>query len=127
MKITLTTPFVSTNRLYTVNRNGSRRKTVAGRVAALGMKQEAHNQYKGAPLAKDIYVIIKIYKPFKRGKDTDNTKGIFDAMTGILWKDDGLIVDIHHHKRTDPENPRVEIATYPTHANFIKAICNLPA
>ncbi|WP_105965033.1 RusA family crossover junction endodeoxyribonuclease [Apilactobacillus micheneri] len=47
---------------------------------------------------------MPIHKP-----DTDNyIKSILDAMNGILWTDDNLIVHIDAYKYYD-DNPRIEI------------------
>lgn len=109
MKITLTTPYVSTNRLYTVNRNGSRRKTAAGAAAAKALAWEAKAQMRGEPLKNDLAVQIFLFFPDNRKRDLDNIKGLLDAMTGVLWLDDSQIVDLHIRKYVCKENPRVEI------------------
>lgn len=109
MKITLTTPYVSTNRLYTVNRNGSRRKTTAGLAVAKEMAKEAWGQHRGPVIESDVYVLLEIFTPDRRRRDVDNTKGILDAMTKVLWVDDSQIVDLHIRKYVCKENPRVEI------------------
>lgn len=125
MKITLTVPYVSTNRLYTMNRNGSRRKTVAGLAAAKEMAREAWAQRKGPVIEEDVYVLLEIFKPNNRKRDVDNTKGILDAMTKVLWEDDNQIQDLYSRKRIDTENPRVDLTVFKNFESFIKAICNL--
>lgn len=109
MKITLTTPYVSTNRLYTTNRNGSRRKTAAGSAAARALAWEAKSQMRGQPRKGPLAVEVYLFFPDNRKRDLDNIKGLLDAMSGVLWEDDSQIVDLHIRKYVDKVNPRVEI------------------
>lgn len=127
MKITLKVPYVSTNRLYTINPNGSRRKTQAGRTVAAEMAKEAWAQRRGRMIEVPVFVLLEIFRPDRRRCDVDNTKGILDAMTHVLWADDSLIADLHSKKRVDRENPRVDLTTFTDYHKFIAAICALPA
>ena len=48
-------------------------------------------------------------RPAKK-PDIDNLyKGLIDALTGIAWKDDGLITDVAMRKRYTADQPRTEI------------------
>lgn len=127
MKITLKVPYVSTNRLYTMNRNGSRRKTYAGMAVAKEMAKEAWGQRRGPVIETEVYVLLEIFMPDRRRRDVDNTKGILDAMTKVLWEDDNQIIDLYSRKRIDKEDPRVDLTVFKSYDSFIKAICNLPA
>jgi len=125
MKITLTTPYVSTNRLYTMNRNGSRRKTYAGLAVAKEMAKEAWGQRIGPVIETDVFVLLELFMPDNRRRDVDNTKGILDSMSKVLWEDDTQITDLYSRKRIDKENPRVELTVLKSYDSFIKSICNL--
>lgn len=92
------------------------------------VKKTARNYYKAKPLDEPLAVEIKIYmgitKSWTKKKkemalsgelvpthksDLDNlTKGIWDGLTGVLWKDDGCIINYTVSKRYD-EVPRAEI------------------
>lgn len=117
MKITLTTPFVSTNRLYTNSRTTGRKILTKGaRWAKEAMAQEAQEQYTKDPIDKEIEVRFDLYFPDRRRRDGDNIKGLIDAMTGVLWKDDSLIEAHMVRRHIDHDMPRI-IITFP---------CNLP-
>lgn len=108
MRIILQTLPHSTNTLY-ANSSRGRRLTERGRDNKEAMTQEAWMQYRGEPLEGPLWVSIELYWPTKRNHDVDNIKGLLDAMKGILWVDDGQIVDLHIRKAYDPKNPRVEL------------------
>lgn len=73
------------------------------------MEWEARSQYRGKPVEENLAVRISLFWPTKRNRDVDNIKGALDSMTGILWKDDGQIVDLRITKAYDKENPRMEL------------------
>lgn len=117
MKITLTIPNISTNRLYTNSRHTGRKiLTTAARETKSAMGWEAKNQYRKDPVEDPVEVRFDLYFPDRRRRDGDNIKGLIDAMTGILWKDDSLIEAHLVRKHIDKKNPRIVI-TFP---------CNLP-
>ncbi|MCR2833459.1 RusA family crossover junction endodeoxyribonuclease [Qipengyuania sp. RS5-5] len=68
---------------------------------------EARSQYHGEPLEGPLAVKIDLYWPDRRKHDIDNIKVLLDALTGILWVDDGQIVELSLTKRYDKENPGV--------------------
>lgn len=68
---------------------------------------EARSQFHGKPLTGPLAVTIDLYWPDRRNRDVDNIKVLLDALTGIVWEDDGLIVDLHTKKGFDRSNPRV--------------------
>jgi Holliday junction resolvase RusA-like endonuclease len=41
--------------------------------------------------------------------DIDNIKGLLDALTGIVWVDDGQINELSLKKGIDRKTPRVEM------------------
>lgn len=50
-----------------------------------------------------------IMRPIKK-PDVDNLyKGLIDALSGIVWKDDSIITDAGIHKRYTAMEPRAEI------------------
>ena len=66
--------------------------------------------FKTLPLTRTVSVIIEFYFKDKRNHDIDNhNKLILDAGTGLIWKDDGQIVELVLRKFIDKENPRVEM------------------
>ena len=67
-----------------------------------------------APYDDEISCRLKFYHKYKRSArifgDIDNhIKAVFDALQGILFKDDAQIVSCRADKYTDKNNPRVEI------------------
>lgn len=75
---------------------------------------ETRAQYRGPVWDGDTDVDITLYFPNHRRRDSDNAiKTVFDALTGIVLKDDSQITDHHVHKRVDAVNPRVELIITP--------------
>ncbi len=70
---------------------------------------EARSQYRGKPLTGPLAVSVALYWPDRRKHDIDNIKVLLDALTGIVWEDDGQIVELHTTKVFDKEKPRVEV------------------
>lgn len=119
MKILLTIPNVSTNRLYTNSRSTGRRiLTKIARDTKEAWGWEAKSQYQGEPIEKEFDLRIDLYFPDRRRRDGDNTKALLDSMTGILWKDDSLIEAHMVRKHIRPGKEPKIILTFP---------CNLPA
>jgi len=57
-----------------------------------------------------VQVEIKLFYSTNRKRDTDNAlKTIFDALTGIVLKDDSQIIKHSVEKAIDKTNPRVEL------------------
>jgi crossover junction endodeoxyribonuclease RusA len=111
MKLTLLTLPVSTNNLYS---NGSRGRftTDRGRRNKEQIAWEARAQYRGKPLAGPVAAEITLFWQNGRNHDIDNIKALLDALTGIVWEDDGQIVDLHTMKEVDRANPRVELRVW---------------
>lgn len=104
--ITLKTLPLSTNRMY----QGRRFLTKDAKTNKEAIGWEARAGYRGKPLESTLRVQIALWWPDRRNHDLDNIKGLLDALTGILWLDDGQITDLHITKGIDKENPRVEIS-----------------
>lgn len=108
MHLTLKTFPLSTNQLHGVYK-GRKILSVKGRANKEDMGWELRSQYRGIPLKGSICLQIELFWPTRRNHDLDNIKSLLDACTGILWEDDGQVVDLHVHKEFSKENPRVEI------------------
>lgn len=74
---------------------------------------EARSQYHGEPLTGPLQVSIELYWPDRRKHDIDNIKVLLDALSGIVWEDDGLIVDLRIRKFYDKGNPHVDLEVLP--------------
>lgn len=74
---------------------------------------EARQQHRGRPLEGALAVEIELWWPDRRNRDIDNVKALLDALTGILWLDDGQITDLHLMKGVDRNHPRVEMKVWP--------------
>jgi Holliday junction resolvase RusA-like endonuclease len=62
------------------------------------------------PLTGDLQVSLKFYLSDRRRKDLDNlSKGVLDALNGIVFVDDRQIVDLHLQKYYDKDNPGVSV------------------
>jgi len=79
------------------------------RTAKEALAWEARSQVKGPPMTGSLSVAVTLYWGDRRKHDIDNIKILLDAMTDIVWEDDGQIVDLELHKRFDKERPRVEM------------------
>ena len=95
------------------------------------VSETASNFYKGELLDEPLRVEVEVYMGVTKSwtkkkkedalsgalmptykKDLDNlTKGIWDGLTGVVWKDDGCIVDYKIIKRYDAV-PRAEVRVY---------------
>ena len=51
-----------------------------------------------------------VFFPSKAKSDLDNVcKATLDSLTGVLWKDDKQITELHVYKEEDKTNPRIEL------------------
>lgn len=109
MTITLKGSPISVNKLY----RGRRFLTSVGKAIKLDYAYQAKAQYSGPVLEDPIRVDAVIYFENKRS-DIDNViKATLDCLTGLLWKDDMQVVELHVFKKIDKENPRIELAIRP--------------
>ena len=61
-------------------------------------------------LSGKLHVALKFYLHDERRRDLDNlSKGVLDAINGILWEDDKQVVKLEIEKMVYPECPGVEI------------------
>lgn len=69
----------------------------------------ARSQSFEAPREGPLSLVIRVYRPQKRG-DLDNVlKGLLDGCNGVVWVDDSQIVEMHLFRFDDAANPRVEM------------------
>lgn len=112
MTLTFQTMPPSTNHLYRRTSRGVSLLDIV-RQAKESIGWEARCQYQGEPLEGPLKVEISLWWGDRRKHDIDNIKALLDALTGIIWKDDGLITDLHIAKAFDKERPRVEMTVIP--------------
>lgn len=98
-----------TDQLYRVFRNRSI-LSAAGRANKEAIGWEARNQFHGEPLTDPLAVTIDIYGPDRRKHDVDNVKELLDAVNGIVWDDDGQILDLRTRKHFDKDDPRLVLS-----------------
>ncbi len=97
---------VSVNKLY----RGRRFLTNEGKRIKFYNAAQAKGQYQGEVLKGPIRVQMEVYFKSKASSDIDNVcKAMLDSLTGVIWKDDRQIQELHVWKNQDKENPRVEV------------------
>jgi crossover junction endodeoxyribonuclease RusA len=107
MKLTLGGKPVSVNQLY----RGRRFLTPLGKQTKEDYAWQAKAQYRGPLLEGAIRLELTAYFTSQATSDLDNVcKATLDSLTGILWKDDRQIIELHAYKRQDKLNPRIEIS-----------------
>jgi len=107
---------VSTNSLYrfTCTRGFPRMyMTEKGRSLKEAYWYEAKSQYRKKILEGELEVEIKLFFKNERKHDIDNYhKILFDALSGVVWKDDSQIIKLTTSRKQDKSNPRIEITIY---------------
>lgn len=107
MTIVLEGQPVSVNALY----RGRRFLTPEGKRIKFYNAAQARKQYKGKPLEGPLSIELQVYFKSKAASDIDNVcKAVLDSLTGVLWKDDRQIQELHAYKRQDKLRPRIEIS-----------------
>lgn len=96
------------NSLYPTGHHGKRHLSDAGRryheTAALIALSAGVRRLDG-----DVAANLSIYRPRKIGDLDGFFKVVFDAMTGIAYRDDRQISEIHAYRFDDKDNPRAEL------------------
>lgn len=64
------------------------------------------------PFTGDVEMDVIVYRPAKRGDWDGYSKLLCDSLQSFLYLNDAQITDIHWHKRTDKNNPRVELKAW---------------
>lgn len=100
----------STNHLYGAGRGGSRFLKPEVRDAKEAIGWEARSQYQGKPLTGPLTAEVRLYWPTRANHDVDNIKALLDALSGVVYVDDGQIQQLLIVKAVDKENPRVEMS-----------------
>ena len=99
------TPPPTINQMY----QGRRFLTKDGKAAKEAMAWEIKSQFRGESLSDNVSVNVVFYFKDNR-KDIDNClKALLDSITGLIWKDDRQIRELHVVKEIDKDNPRTEI------------------
>lgn len=107
--VNLTLPYPpSVNNMYGNRRNGGRILTQAGYrfksdVAAIATISRS-GYFEG-----EVRVSANVYRARKSGDLDNRLKAVLDALTGVCWKDDDQVVEIHAYRYDDKSNPRVEV------------------
>lgn len=72
---------------------------------------EAKSQYHKPVITAPVAVTIRFYFGTKRTRDLDNqNKLILDALSGIVYKDDKQIQELHLYKDYNKAKPRIEVS-----------------
>ncbi len=58
---------------------------------------------------KPLSVSLRWYRPAKRGDLDNSLKVALDALSGLVYKDDKVIVHIEAFRFEDKKNPRLEV------------------
>lgn len=111
MTLTFETLPLGTNNLY-AHVGRQRFLTPKARANKEALAWEARSQFRGKPLSGPLAVEVQLFWPDRRKHDIDNIKVLLDSLTGIVWEDDGQIVDAHLIKEFDRERPRVELRVW---------------
>jgi Holliday junction resolvase RusA-like endonuclease len=65
------------------------------------------------PVDGDVRVVLRFFRPAKRGDLDNRIKVTLDSLQGHFYHDDKQIVEIHAMRCDDKANPRVEIEVTP--------------
>jgi len=112
LSLTFLTLPLSTNALHGVF-NGRKLLSARGRANKEAIEFEASAQYQGLPYVSPVAVTVALRWPTRRNHDIDNIKTLLDTCNGILWEDDGQIVELHITKAYDRDNPGVDMTVVP--------------
>src|SRR4051812_13122922 len=108
--VNLTLPYPpSVNLMYQTRKYGNGRGRVLTQeghqfksdVAAIAMCSRA-GYFEG-----EVRVSANVYRARKCGDLDNRLKAVLDALTGVCWKDDDQVVEIHAYRHDDKSNPRV--------------------
>ena len=111
--IRLTLPYPpSANRYWRHTRRGGlyvapEAKAYKQTVAALGLKEGAR------PLAGDVSLTLRVYRPQRSGDLSNRIKVLEDALRGVAFGDDKQVARLLAERFEDKHNPRVEVEVSP--------------
>lgn len=103
--ITLKTKPPSINEMY----RGRRFLTKEGKELKEAIAWEVKSQYKGEIKTDEIALNIIFYVKNARSDIDNMLKATCDCLTGLIYKDDSQITELHVFKEVDKDYPRVEI------------------
>lgn len=108
---------VSTNQLYRAHSKSGYPvyyMTTIGKDRKEDYMWQAKSQWKGKePIDYPIEIRIDMYFADARRRDWDNYHKItMDALNGLVWEDDHLIMAAYVAKWYKDDNPRIEISIY---------------
>ncbi len=61
------------------------------------------------PIASEIVLSAKVFRPQRSGDLDNRLKILCDALQGVVYWNDGQIVEIHAYRFEDKLRPRVEV------------------
>ena len=109
MKIVLTGNPLSTQNIY-LQHGKFRFMKKEAKARKIQYEWEAFAQWKGKPLSGDFKIEIDLFFGDRRKRDWDNFhKLTMDALTGIVWVDDGQVKEATVRLNYDKANPRTVI------------------
>lgn len=106
MNLTLPYP-PSTNRLWRMQR-GRMVKAPAARAYEARVKALA---WPAEPYSGPVAVVVRVYRPIRRGDLDNRLKAVMDALQGVAFKNDEQVVDLHatRHEAASRLDARVEV------------------
>lgn len=108
MRLTLPIP-PSVNQCYRRSARGIYKTDIAS-VWQTSAGWLAKQWHKGQPIDTKCVLNVWVWWPDKRRRDLDNLcKLTLDALTGIVWTDDHLVLTRFQDYSIDKGNPRMEI------------------
>ncbi len=96
----------SANRYWRVDRRGF---TFVSPEAKKYKQAVADMADAGVLIYSEISVTLKVFRPQRSGDLDNKLKCLIDAMQGVVFANDGQIVEIHAYRYEDKHRPRVEV------------------
>jgi Holliday junction resolvase RusA-like endonuclease len=56
-----------------------------------------------------VRVTLHVYRPRRRGELDNIQKVLLDSLTGVVYRDDEQIAELHAYRHEDKQKPRVEV------------------
>lgn len=107
MKLVL--PYPPTANLYWRVWRGRAVKSNEARKYQKDVRLKAIAAGAACPMAGPVVLEILLCRPRRIGDLDNGLKVALDALKGILFIDDGQVVEIHARRCEDPGNPRLEV------------------
>ena len=103
--ITLTTPMISVNKMY----RGRRFLSKEGKETKTAIAWEIASKGQIEALQGNVALNIIFYVKNNRADIDNMLKALLDCMTGLIYKDDSQVTEMHIFKEIDKHNPRTVI------------------